>query len=200
MRKLRSLTGMNVVCDSRRIGRLLQAELTADLRQLAGIWVGAGLLGTRFIPAERLEMLGQVAVMADGSGKRMRMRTKPLLKRAVSTDGRRMGAITGAEIDELSFAVGALELSAGLWDDLAHHRQRVTRYSVNPDNGEVIIEPAEATREEGAHEGRIDEGPDHRDADRRIGGHGVRRHELADGEAVEPTGEADGQLDLRQGG
>lgn len=200
MRKLRSLTGMSVVCGSRRIGRLLQAELTADLRQLSGIWVGAGLMGTRFIPAERLEMLGEVAVMADDRGRRRPMRSRPLLKRAVSTDGRRMGAITGAEIDELSFAVCALELSEGLWDDLAHHRRRVTRYTVNPDNGEVVIDLAEATREEGEHEGWIDEGPDHWHADRRIGGDGVRRHELADGEALEPEGPPDGQLDFRQGG
>ena len=200
MRKLRSLTGMSVVCGSRRIGRLLQAELTADLRQLSGIWVGAGLMGTRFIPAERLEMLGEVAVMVDDRGRRRPMRSRPLLKRAVSTDGRRMGAITGAEIDELSFAVCALELSEGLWDDLAHHRLRVTRYTVNPDNGEVVIDLSEATREEGEHEGWIDEGPDHRHADRRIGGDGVRRHELADGEALEPEGPPDGQLDLRQGG
>ena len=196
MRKLRSLTGMSVICGSHRIGRVLQAELTGDLKQLSGIWVGAGLLGTRFIPSESLEMLGEVAVMAEDRGKRRPMRAKPLLKRAVSTDGRRMGAITGAEIDELSFAVRALELSSSLWEDLAHRRQRVTRYTVNPDNGEVVIDLAEATREEGAHEGWIDEGPDHRHADRRIGGDGIRHHELADGEAMEPEGPPDGQLDL----
>ena len=200
MRKLRSLTGMSVICGRRKIGRLLHAELTADLRQLSGIWVGAGLWGTRFIPAEHLEMLGQVAVMTEDRGKRKPMRSKPLLMRAVSTDGRRLGAITGAEIDELSFSVCALELSAGLWDDLAHHRRRVTRYAVNPDNGEVVVEPAEPTREEGEHERWIDEGPDHRHADRRIGGDGIRHHELADGEALEPEGPPDGQLDLRQGG
>ena len=200
MRKLRSLTGMSVICGSRKIGRLLHAELTDDLRQLSGIWIGAGLWGTRFIPAERLEMLGQVAVIADDRGRRRPMRSRPLLKRAVSTDGRRLGAITGAEIDELSFSVCALELSAGLWDDLAHRRRRVTRYTVNPDNGEVVVEAAEPTREEGKHEGRIAEGVDHRHADRRIGGDGVRRHELADGEEMEPEGPPDGQLDLRQGG
>jgi uncharacterized protein YrrD len=196
MRKLRSLTGMSVICGSRRIGRVLQAELTEDLRQLSGIWVGAGLLGTRFIPSESLEMLGEVAVMAEDRGRRRSMRSRPLLKRAVSTDGRRMGAISGAEVDELSFAVTALELSSGLWEDLAHRRRRVTRYTVNPENGEVVVDLSEATREEGAHEGWIDEGPDHRHADRWIGGDGVRRHELADGEAMEPEGPPDGQLDL----
>ena len=200
MRKLRALTGMCVICGSQTVGRILKADLTEDLTQLSGLWVEAGLLGTRFIPAERLEILGRVAVMADDCGRRRRMQTRPLLARAVSTDGRRLGAITGAEVDEVSFAVCALELSAGLWDDIVRHRQRVTRFTVNPDNGEVIVDPAEAEREEGAHEGRNDEGSDRGHADRRIGGHGVRHHELADGEEVEPEGQADGQLDLRQGG
>lgn len=199
MRTLRALTGMPVVCESHRIGRLLRAELTEDLRQLEGIWVAAGPRGTRYIPAEALEMLGQVAVMTEDGGRRRRMRPKSLLMRAVSTDGRRLGAITGAEIDEVSFAVTALELSAGVWDDLLRGRQRVTRYTVNRESGEVIIEPADAEREEGAHEERIDEGPDHGHADRRIGGDVVRRHELADGEEVEPEGQADRHLDLRQG-
>ena len=138
MRKLRSLTGMSVVCGSHRIGRVLQAELTGDLKQLSGIWVGAGLLGTRFIPSESLEMLGDVAVMTEDSGRRRPMRSKPLLKRAVSTDGRRMGAITGAEIDELSFAVRALELSSGLWEDLAHRRQppAAARHALHRESGQ----------------------------------------------------------------
>ena len=199
MRTLRALIGMPVICGHRRIGRVLRPELTDDLRQLSGIWVGAGLRGTRFIPAECLEMLGQVAVMAEDDGRRGRMSAKPLLKRAVSTDGRRLGAITGAEIDEMSFAVAALELSAGLWDDILHHRQQVVRFTVNRENGEVIVDPADADREEGAHEGRNDEGADHRNADRRLRGDHVRHYELADGEKMEPEGQADRQLDLRQG-
>ena len=200
MRKLRSLIGMSVVCGSRRVGRLLRAELTEDLKQLAGIWVGAGLRGTRYIPAESLELIGRVAVMADVPGSRARMASKPLFARAVSTDGRRLGAITGAEIDEMTFAVSALELSAGLWDDLLRGRQRVTRYTVNRERGEVIIDSAAQTeREEGAHEG-FDEGPAHGHADRRLGGDDVRHHELADGEEVESDGQTDGQLDFRQGG
>ena len=74
------------------------------------------------------------------------------------------------------------------------------KFIVKDKNGEVIIEPAETTREEGAHEGWIDEGPADRHADRRFGGDHIRRHELADGEALEPEGPPDGQLDLRQGG
>lgn len=200
LRKLRALIGMPVLCGSRRIGRVVQPQLTEDLTQLKGIWISAGLGGTRFVPCEALEMIGTVAVLTDDRGSRGRMKARPLLLRAVSTDGRRIGAITGAEIDEVSFAVNALELSAGLWEDLLMGRARVTRYSVNAESGEVIIDPAADEREENAYEGRIDEGADRGHADRRLGGDDLRRHELADGAQVEPEGQADRQLDLRSRG
>lgn len=196
LRKLRALVGMPVICGSHRIGRVIQAQLTEDLRQLKGLWIGGGLGGTRFIPSESLEMIGTVAVMSDERGKRRRMRDRPLLMRAVSTDGSRLGAVTGAEIDEISFAVRALEVSCGLWDDLMNGRARVTRYSVNPESGEVIIDPAANGREADSDEGRIDEGPDRGHADRRLGGDGLRHHELADRAEVEPEGQADRQLDF----
>lgn len=196
MRKLRALMGMPVVCGNRRLGRVLRAELAEDLKRLDGIWISAGLMGTRYIPAEELEMLGQVAVMADSAGSRRRLNARPLLVRAVSTDGRRLGAITSAEIDELTFAVTSLELSMGLWDDLLARRARVMRYALNRSRGEVVIDLAGNERREDEHEERMDERPGHGHADRRVRGDGVWRHELADGETVEPQGEADGQLDL----
>ena len=187
---------MPVVCGKRRIGRVLRGELTEDLRQLKGIWVYAGMRGNRFIPAEHLELLGKVAVMADSDGKRGRMTSQALFMRATATDGTRAGAITGAEIDEISFAVTALELSAGFWDDLLHGRGQVTRFIVNRQSGEVIIEPTGVERGEMAYEGRNDQGIDRRDADRRLRRDDVRRYELADGAQLEPEGQADGQLDL----
>lgn len=197
MRKLRALTGMAVVCGHRRIGHALRGQLSPDLTQLEGIWISAGLRGTRFIPAESLETLGRVAVMVDDAGKRGRMRGGGLLLRAVSTDGRRLGAITGAEIDELSFSVTALELSAGLWDDLVRQRARITRYTVNRHNGEVIVEPEAQQKEDDSDEERIDERADCRHADRGIGGDGVRGDELADRAKVEPEGQAGRQLGFR---
>ena len=196
MRTIRGLIGMPVVCRSRRLGRLIQAELEDDLSRLRGIWVGAGLRGARWIPAERLEMLGQVAVLSDDCGARRRMRFCPLLRRATAIDGTRLGAVTGAEIDEISFAVTALELSRGLWDDLMSHRQRVERFTVNRETGEILIDPAELEKEGWTDEGRHDQGPDRRDADRLSGGDHVRRDELADRAQVEPGGEEVRQLDL----
>ena len=200
VKTIRSLIGMPVVCQNRKIGRTVQAELEDDLTRLRGIWVSAGFRGGRWIPAESLQMLGSVAVLSDSPGQRRRMRFSPLFRRATATDGTRLGAITGAEIDEISFAVTALELSQGFWDDLLTRRRRVRRFTANRETGEIIIDPAELEREGWTDEGRYDEGPDRRDADRLGGGDDVRRDELADRAQVEPGGQADRQLAFRQGG
>lgn len=195
VRKLRALVGMPVLCDSRRIGRVVQAQLTDDLTRLDAIWVG-GLLGMRRIPAESLQMIGKVAVMADDAGTRSRGQAKPLMLRALSTDGRRIGAITGAVIDEVSLAVTSLELSEGLWEDLLRGRSSVTRYTVNRDIGMVVVQAAIEGREGEGHEERIGEGPLDGHADRRVSCDDLRRHELADGTEVEPDGQEDRKLDL----
>ena len=196
MRKVRGLIGMPVVCNGHRIGCVLRADLSEDLRGLEGLWISRGLRGSRYIPAESLETLGRVAVIADSVGMRKRANTAPLFYRAVSTGGERLGAITGAEIDELSFRVVALELSAGLWDDLLHKRARVTQYVVNRENGLVIVDQANEETEAVSNERRNDEGLAHGYADRRLGGNDIRRHELADGEEVESEGQTDRKLDF----
>lgn len=137
MRKIRNLIGMPVICRRQKIGRLVQADLSRDLKRMEGIWVDCGLRGTRYIVSEQLSMIGEMAVMADDRGKRRRCSARAIFYRAISTDGSRIGAITGAEVDEMSFLVGALELSRGFWDDLYLGRSRVMAYNVQ--NAQVII-------------------------------------------------------------
>ena len=139
MRKIRNLIGMPVLAGGRKLGRLLQADLSGDLKRLKGVWVDCGFKGTRYIPVESLSMIGEMAVFTDGIGRRRRISAEPILRRAVSTDGRRLGAIVGAEIDELSFLVTALELTNGFWDDLFAQRQRVEAFSADPTQGEVVV-------------------------------------------------------------
>ena len=200
MRKIRALIGLPVVVGNRKVGRVIQAELSPDLTRLRGLWMDAGLRGTRFLPSEGLEMLGSVAVLADDMGRRGRMRAEPLFRRAVGTDGRRLGAVTGAEIDELTFSVRALELSRGLWDDLARGRERVRTFTLNRENGDVVVDAAESEKEGWSDEERNDEGPDHGRRDRRIGGDDVRHHELAKRQEDEPAVQKDGTLDRGQDG
>jgi len=138
MRKIRNLIGMPVICTRRKIGRLVQADLSADLRRLEGIWVDGGLKGSRYIPTEHLSMIGERAVISDVRGQRKKCTGRPLLYRAVSTDGSRIGAIVGAEVDEISFLVRSLELTRGFWDDLYLGRSRVEAYSLH--GGEVIVQ------------------------------------------------------------
>lgn len=197
MRKIRTLIGMPVVVNDRRSGRVIQVELSDDLHRMAALWVDAGLRGTRRIPAEHLAMLGRVAVVADDLGHRCRLKAKPLFRRAVSTDGARLGAVTGAEIDELSFAVESLELSEGLWEDLTLGRTRIRSFISGNENGDVIVDAAE--REEPIHEKWHDEGADYRCAHRWNRGDDVWDYELADRQADEPSGTQNRTVDQRQG-
>ena len=139
MRKLRNLIGMPVLWQRQRLGRLMQVELSSDLVRLEGIWVDGGLKGTRYIPSEQLGMIGEIAVLADSRGARRRCTARPLFLRAVSSGGEPVGAIVGAEVDELSFQVRALELTRGFWDDLTAGRTRVERYTAQPERSLVIV-------------------------------------------------------------
>ena len=147
MRRIRNLIGLPVIRGGRKIGRLLQAELSEDLRRLQGVWVDCGLRGTRYFPTETLSMIGEMTVITDGAGRRRRVTGEPLLRRAVTTDGRRIGAIVGAEIDELTFLVGALELARGFWDDLFAPRGRVEAFAARADSNEVIVLDADGKSE-----------------------------------------------------
>lgn len=138
MRKIRNLIGMPVICSRRKIGRLAHADLSEDLRRMEGIWVDSGLAGTRYIPSEHLSMIGDRAVIADVRGQRKKCSARPILYRAISTDGSRIGAIVGAEVDEISFLVCALELTRGFWDDLYLGRIRVERYSMQ--GNQVVVQ------------------------------------------------------------
>lgn len=153
MRKLRSMIGMPVLCRGRKLGRLIQAELSADLHHMEGIWVDCGLKGTRFITSDHLDMIGDMAVHSDDRGSRRRCRSRKLLLRAVGTDGARIGAAVGAEIDELSFLVTALEITHGFWDDLFTGRSRIEHFRLREDKNEVmIVHPTQANLEGGNQE------------------------------------------------
>ena len=197
MGRLGALIGLPVICGKQRIGRVTRVELDPDLRALRGIWVTTGLRSARFIPAERIQLLGQAVVLTDDRGKRGHPGESRLFRRAVSTDGRRLGAVTGVLLDPLTLGVTALELSAGVWDDLLYPRQLVRRYKVDPQTLEVIIDPETDEKEGEEHEGRHDERTDHRYGAGRRRGDDLRRDELADRAPVEPKGAPDRQLDRR---
>jgi len=189
MLRICALTGLPVIVDSKKVGRVIRADLSDDLTQLSGLWIAKGFLGTRFIPSESIGMLGTMAITADHCGTRMRLSGPPLPRRAVGSDGSRLGAITGAEINELSFRVESLELSCGLWDDLAHGRRKIERFAVNQETGCVITGAFKTEKEEGIDEEQHDEEPCHRRIDRRFGSDDVRRDELAVRAQHEPADE-----------
>ncbi|MGI6239324.1 MAG: hypothetical protein ACOYI5_06835 [Christensenellales bacterium] len=142
MRSMRSLRGMRVVCEGRGIGRVVMICLSGDLKRLDGIWIDAGLKGVRFIEAERISVIGRRAVIADDAGERVRIKPHTLFVRAVSTAGRRLGAITDAQIDEVTLSVANLVLSLGYWEDFTRGEIPVSEYLYDHDNRRVVIPEA----------------------------------------------------------
>jgi len=136
---MRSLTGLPVIHRGKRIGRAVSVELTNDLTRMRGLYVDCGLRGSRFIPEHMIGVLGEVAIIAEGLGQRANRKNPPLPRRALSTDGRLLGAVSGAMIDESTRNVEALLLSRGYIDDLLGGRQWVRRFTVNRDSGDVIF-------------------------------------------------------------
>lgn len=195
MRKISAMIGMPVVCRSRKIGIMIQADISEDLKRLTGIWVDSGLRGTRYISAEDLELLGIHSIISDSCGRRKHLTSSPMFHRAVSTDGRRMGAVTGAEIDEISLSVESLELSTGMLDDLVNGRLRIQSFTVNRETGEVVIDITGQKKEDAYYEKRNGKRPDHRNDHRRFSRDTVRHNELADRKEVEPESTPNRQLD-----
>ena len=142
MKSARTLIGLPVVLESRELGRVSAVSPEADLRNLKGIYFSCGFLGTRFIPRDELDLIGDVAVLVHAPGRKSPPAEPALPRRALSPDGSRLGAITDALVDEETFAIPMLELSGGFFDDLTRGRERVGAFSVTQ-NGDVVIETSE---------------------------------------------------------
>ncbi len=139
MKNLRLLVGMPVICEGRKLGRVVQAQVSGELTRMTGLFVDAGLKGTRFIPAEDVNVLGDVAVLVRSAGRRGVRAQCGYPRRALAPDGKRLGAICGAGVNEESLNVEALELSVGWLEDMLTGRRRVSRFTVNQPGGEVVV-------------------------------------------------------------
>lgn len=146
MRNAKSLLGMPVLRADQRLGQVSYVLPDDELRQILGLYMHCGLTGSRFIEGSQLDMIDDVAVQTRALGRRASFNQRPLLRRALASDGRRIGAITDALIDEDTLRIEALELSHGYLDDLTIGRTRVKQFSTCK-NGDVIVEKMEGGNE-----------------------------------------------------
>lgn len=121
------------------MGRVVSAELTQDMTKLRGIYVDCALRAGRFIPEQQIALLGDVAVFVRQRGRRAKLKKDMPPRRALSTDGQRLGAISGAVIDENTRDVAALVFSRGYIDDLLTGRQLIRQFMVNRESGDVVL-------------------------------------------------------------
>lgn len=144
---LRTLCGLRVIRDGVCLGRVVQGCLCDTLTALDGFWLDRAVAGMRFVSAEHICVLGRHSIIIDYPGERLRMKPKPLMVRAVSTDGRRLGAIVDAGIDERTLAVEELALNPGWIEGLIHGLIRIRRFKCDLANARVVVPQDEGEME-----------------------------------------------------
>lgn len=140
MRSVRSMIGLPVLLEGKPIGHVVDVELDEALTQMTAVLSDGGFWGTRRIAQDRIQLLGEVSVMVDGRGERARP-SAAKLRRALLTDGRRVGAVTGVLLNERTGKVEAVELTKGYLDDMVSGRRWIFGYAVNKTSGDVLIMP-----------------------------------------------------------
>lgn len=187
MQTIKGAIGLPVLTDGARAGQILSVEPDEALRRIDAVYVIRRNMSVRRIDRRDIVQIGSRAVTAVSAGIPAKDRSAPLFRRAVSTDGRRLGAIVDAEFDE-SLSIVALWLSCGYPDDLLSGRLRITRYTVRSSDGCVLV----PSGEEDFHEQRHDQGNGSRRAAWRDSRNGIRSDELGKGTPLEESGNANG--------
>lgn len=139
MQSLKSMRALKLVVNGKTTGRVVQGQLSDDLRRLDGVWVDSGFKGVRFVDAEHICVIGSRSVVADEPGIRLRIRPQSLFIRAVSSDGALLGAIVDAWLDETTLAVVSLSLSTGYPDLLLRGLCTIADYRHDLKKGVVMI-------------------------------------------------------------
>ncbi len=145
MKSAKSLIGLPVIFECQPLGYVCQAMPDERLQHLERIYFSSGT-GARVIERSHVDALGEVAMLVHAPGKRAQLPEPFWPRRALSTDGARLGAITDALIDEDTLEIHMLELSRGLFDDFSSGRVRIGRFSVRA-GGEVVIDTPEGGEE-----------------------------------------------------
>ncbi|MDO4546682.1 MAG: hypothetical protein Q4D04_01145 [Clostridia bacterium] len=140
MKSVRSIIGLPVLVVSRVVGHVTDVDIDLSKKLFTGIYLTAMPFGVRRIDAENIEIIGDVSVIASDAGKLSLPPPKKAIP-AVMADGRRIGQITGALIDEATRRVEAVELSEGVWEDLAYARRWIFSFAAESSTCGVLINP-----------------------------------------------------------
>lgn len=141
MTGLKKMIGLPVVVNGKTAGSVLRGVLSEDGRSLRGLVVRGGLRGDRWLPREKIGLVGRVSVIANGKTERLPHCAGYRLFRVSDPEGTRLGVVTDALMNEETLRVTALEISSGPVDDLISGRWYATAFHVRAqgDTGHVTV-------------------------------------------------------------
>ena len=127
---LKKMIGLPIIFEEKNLGNVLRGVLSEDGKSLRGIVIRGGMKGERWLPREKISLIGQFSVIADGKPQRLPRDSDYHLFRVTDEDGARLGIVTDALLQNDTLRVAALEISAGPLDDLFNGRWFATNFSV----------------------------------------------------------------------
>ena len=140
--RLGSITGLPVILNGRKIGRVEKAVLTPDGRALRGLVTRQGLGGAKWIPGEAASVLGQVSVVTAMHPGRVPRDADFSFGSVRDTAGLHIGRVTDVFLDADTRRITALEVSLGLVEELTVGRLLAREYVVRTapsEPGQVLI-------------------------------------------------------------
>jgi len=136
---MQRMIGLPVILGQKKVGLISDVRLTPNGQELSGLMVRSGLSGPKWVAREHIRILGGVSVLADAPVGRVPGGVGCRLGQVCDTSGLKLGSVTDVWIDPESFRVLAIEVSNGPLDDLLEGRVWIRRFSVQPENGRVLV-------------------------------------------------------------
>lgn len=130
------MTGLPVVCAGKLQGRVEQAVLNPEGRNLRGLVVRRGFGGARWLAAEDILVLGEVSVIALRRPGRIPRDADFALGCVRDTAGLDLGRVTDVYLQPDTRRVAALEITLGPLEELRCGRMLARDFAVHPAPGE----------------------------------------------------------------
>ena len=142
MIRLSVLRNLPVICGHRQIGLLQNASLNEAQNQVLALIVSCGIRGKRIILPTSVEAVGQTFIIVRNMQRYKRMLETTPCHFIRDTSGLLCGRVTDYAIDEKTFAVQAVEMTAGYLGRERRRRLWVYSYQRSENHAEELIVPA----------------------------------------------------------
>ena len=136
------LRNLPVICGHRQIGLLQSVSLNEAQNRVLALIVSCGIRGKRIIRPDSIEAVDQTFILVRDTQRYKRTQEAPPCRFIRDTSGLLCGRVTDYAIDEQTFDVQAVEMTAGYLGQARRRRLWVYAYQRSENHVEELVVPA----------------------------------------------------------